>query len=735
MTPTTGTVEVVRQEGGTGRCRATSPSCSRRTRCSRGTRCSRTSTSAWCSRACRGQNARRARNARSKRSGSRTSPQHYPGQLSGGMRQRAALARALSLETGILLMDEPFGALDEQTRMILGEDLSVLLSRTDKTIVFVTHSLGEAVFLADRVAVFSARPGTIKEIIHVDEPHPRKPDFVTSAKFTASAISSTGCCTTRSARPSPTPASPPPAGRGAMTPSSRERQGRLASRAVQATFLIVLIVLWYLATTRWRVSPLLLPNPLTVLARLLGHPADRRIHRRSARHAERARRRLCDRRDVGGDRRLPHQPLALSHPRVRAAVRRHLFDPDHPVPAALCPVLRARAGLQDRTRRDHQLLSDRAQHHRRLRLCRPGVRDRRARSMGASDCQLFRYVLLPAALPVILSGMRMGFTVALLSIIGSETIASLAGLGHRIVHLAEGMEMARMFAYIVFVVAIALILNTLVSALEARGQAMPDGDAPQCAVAARAAGDHGWRGSRSSRCCSASGRSPRAGSSTRCSSARPRACSRRCRPCSRLPGCRRALASHVLGARGRLCALGRDRARGRACGRLAAVRAQELHADHPAALRHAAGHHPAAVHPLFRHRPAVQDRIRRQPRHVPDHCRRSPPACRTSSRSCSRSARSMGASRWQVLRHVIFPHMIPSFFAGMRLGMTGVLLGVLLAELYVSTAGIGHFTTLFTQNFHPTRAARPDLGAGGRWPSCSMRSCAGPKSHFGRWHA
>src|SRR5436190_22402082 len=112
-------------------------------------------------------------------------PQHYPAQLSGGMRQRAALARALSLETGILLMDEPFGALDEQTRMILGEDLSVLLARTEKTIVFVTHSLGEATFLADRVAVFSARPGTIKEIIEIDEPHPRKPDFVTSAKFTA----------------------------------------------------------------------------------------------------------------------------------------------------------------------------------------------------------------------------------------------------------------------------------------------------------------------------------------------------------------------------------------------------------------------------------------------------------------------------------------------------------------------------------------------------------------------
>jgi len=67
------------------------------------------------------------------------------------------------------------------------------------------------------------------------------------------------------------------------------------------------------------------------------------------------------------------------------------------------------------------------------------------------------------------------------------------------------------------------------------------------------------------------------------------------------------------------------------------------------------------------------------------------------------SAYSMGASRWHILRYVVFPHMMPSFFSGMRLGMTGVLLGVLLAELYVSTAGIGHFTTMFTQNFDPTR--------------------------------
>lgn len=107
----------------------------------------------------------------------------YPAQLSGGMKQRVALARALSVETDILLMDEPFAALDEQTRLVLGEDLSNLLARRNKTIVFVTHSLSEAVLLGDRVVTFTARPGSIKEIVVVDEPHPRRPEFVASDKF------------------------------------------------------------------------------------------------------------------------------------------------------------------------------------------------------------------------------------------------------------------------------------------------------------------------------------------------------------------------------------------------------------------------------------------------------------------------------------------------------------------------------------------------------------------------
>jgi NitT/TauT family transport system ATP-binding protein len=109
----------------------------------------------------------------------------YPAQLSGGMKQRVALARGLSLETDILLMDEPFAALDEQTRMVFGEDLSVLLAKTGKTIVLVTHSLSEAVFLSDRIFVMTARPGKIKAVVDVPKEHPRTPDFVSSAQFGA----------------------------------------------------------------------------------------------------------------------------------------------------------------------------------------------------------------------------------------------------------------------------------------------------------------------------------------------------------------------------------------------------------------------------------------------------------------------------------------------------------------------------------------------------------------------
>ena len=98
---------------------------------------------------------------------------HYPAELSGGMKQRVALARVLAFNPKVLLMDEPFGALDAQTRETMQEEVTRLWERTRKTIVFVTHDIEEAVFLGDRVVVLSARPGRIREEVKIDLPRPR----------------------------------------------------------------------------------------------------------------------------------------------------------------------------------------------------------------------------------------------------------------------------------------------------------------------------------------------------------------------------------------------------------------------------------------------------------------------------------------------------------------------------------------------------------------------------------
>jgi ABC-type nitrate/sulfonate/bicarbonate transport system permease component len=251
--------------------------------------------------------------------------------------------------------------------------------------------------------------------------------------------------------------------------ATRRNRDVLASRLIQAGFVIGLAVLWYLAATRWGVNRLLLPNPVLVYDNLVdilwsGEFIDDLATTLGELAAAFAIAATCG------------VTLGYLISRFRAAmlVFEPLFAALYAIPIILfLPLFVLFFGLGPASKiaigatiSFFPIVINTIAGFGHVEPLFVTA----ARAMGASDYHLFRHVLVPAALPVILTGLRMGFTVALLSIIGSETLASLAGLGHHIVQLAEAMEMARMFAYIVFVIAIAAILNAIVSTLEVRGR-------------------------------------------------------------------------------------------------------------------------------------------------------------------------------------------------------------------------------------------------------------------------
>ena len=329
------------------------------------------------------------------------------------------------------------------------------------------------------------------------------------------------------------------------------------------------------------------------------------------------------------------------------------------------------------------------------------------RSMGASSPQMFWAVMLPAAFPIILTGLRMGLILAFLTILGAETISSLSGLGHQIAGLAENMDTASMFAYILFVLLIAFLLNFAVSFAESRGRR--EGG---MSAAISAGGESNARG------ISRIGSHPAV---------------------ARIAVIAAILAAWEAGARlfgdplfvsppsrvlVAILHLARDKdvvaAVSLTCWELIVAFAISLIIGLAVGLivgmhRFTRGSiYPiilllyamplATILPLFVivFGIGAASKIAFGVSHgvfpiilaVAAGVQNIKPILLTS-------ARSMGASRRQVLFSIVFPHMIPSLFTGMRLGMSAVLLGVLLAELYVSQSGVGFLTSMFTQTFQP----------------------------------
>ena len=159
--------------------------CSSPTRCFPGSRCRTTWSSGCGSPAFPRRSGARRRSRFIGQVGLNGFERLYPKQLSGGMMQRVALARALANDPAILLMDEPFGALDSQTRSLMQELLLDIWQASHKTVLFITHDIDESILLGDRVYVMTARPGRIKEMVEIDLPRPRTVDMLTSDAFMA----------------------------------------------------------------------------------------------------------------------------------------------------------------------------------------------------------------------------------------------------------------------------------------------------------------------------------------------------------------------------------------------------------------------------------------------------------------------------------------------------------------------------------------------------------------------
>ncbi|HKQ27845.1 MAG TPA: ATP-binding cassette domain-containing protein [Burkholderiales bacterium] len=384
---------------------------------------------------------------------------HYPHQLSGGMQQRTGLARALSKDPKILLMDEPFAAVDMQTRELLQEELLKIWSTTETTVLFVTHSVEEAVYLGDRVIVMAARPGRIRADVKIDLPRPRYgSDVKSSPRFGEL------CGQLReSLRSDPEPQKAPPVSK----PKAEKRKFRLIDypNVVRAASVALTLGLW-----EWYgrgVDPIFMSYPTAIVAAVPAMIAKGELQRALL---------------------LTLQGLSIGF--VLAIVfgivigllmgRYRLFDYllDVQISAlystpnvALIPLLILWLGLGMNSKIAIVFL---AAFFPIIVNTYGGVRNvsrglvEIAQAEGASEAQIFGKIILPASLPFIMTGIRLAVGRAVVGMVVAEMFTAMTGLGGAIVYYSNAFATDKLFVVIILLALLGVALTEGVKFLEVR---------------------------------------------------------------------------------------------------------------------------------------------------------------------------------------------------------------------------------------------------------------------------
>jgi NitT/TauT family transport system ATP-binding protein len=419
----------------------------------------------------------------------------FPAQLSGGMQQRVNLARALAVDPEILLLDEPFAALDAQTREFMQVELTRVWQRFSKTAVFVTHDIGEAVFLADRVIVLSSRPGVVKADIKIDLPRPRTlnlkrtPEFLRLedqvwsqlAESATELAEGIGSGPERAAAPDGGGLSRPAAASSAAALSrlggapparvtqSRRRSGtagRMGRFALGLLSVVCVIAFWQLSADLGWVNKIFSSSPADIFRAAVRLAPDRTFWRDIQTSAKEFAFGFALAVVLG-----IAIGILIGWYRTFAALLNPFVSGLYSTPRiALAPLLIIWLGIDSASKVALVTLSAIFPI---LINTATGIRTtdrhlvRVARSFGAGDWALFRTVAVPASVPFIVSGLRLGSGLGIIGVVVAELIAGTSGIGHRMMLAGQTFQTAEMFVCLLMFTSAGIALSAIFTRLEA----------------------------------------------------------------------------------------------------------------------------------------------------------------------------------------------------------------------------------------------------------------------------